>query len=69
MLDLKPDAVTLNCPLLSALPVALDSGEDTVIVAPPRAPCPSTLKLSELCSARLTLTAASATDGRTDTAP
>jgi len=68
VLDLKPEAPNLNAPFLSALPVAVDSDEETVIVAFARAPLPSTVKFPELREAFTTLTAATATDGVTNSA-
>jgi hypothetical protein len=68
VLDLKPEAPNLNSPFLSALPVAVDSGEETVIVAFDRAPLPSTARFPELREAFTTLTAATAADGVTNMA-
>jgi hypothetical protein len=58
----KPEALNLKSPSLSALPVAVDSGEVTVIVASALAPLPSTVRVPELSEALLTLTAASAAE-------
>jgi hypothetical protein len=66
VLDRNPEALNLNSPFPSALPVAVDSGEETVIVALARAPAPSTLSVLPLSDARLTLTAASASVGATN---
>jgi hypothetical protein len=63
VLDRYPEACTLNRPLVSARPLAVDSGEVTVTVAPARAPFPSTRRLPELSSARCTVVAAHALDG------
>jgi hypothetical protein len=62
VVDVKPEARTLNRPDVSALPVAVDSEDDTMIVALAFAPPPSTTRSPELSSALLTLTAASAVD-------
>jgi hypothetical protein len=62
VLERKPEALNLNSPLLSALPVAVDSGEVTVIVAFARASLPSTVSVPESSEAFLTLRAASAAE-------
>jgi hypothetical protein len=55
--------------LESALPVAVDSGDETETVAFASAPLPSTRRLPELSEAFATLTAASAADGASSSAP
>jgi hypothetical protein len=68
VLDRKLEAPKLNRPRPSALPIAVDSGEDTVIVAFATAPRPSTARLPDVSDAVLTLTAASAAEGTTTSA-
>jgi hypothetical protein len=64
VLDRYPEALNLNAPLLLALPVAVDSGDETVIVALAFAPRPSTVRFpDELSEAFRTLTFASAPEG------
>jgi hypothetical protein len=62
VLERKPEALNLNSPLLSVLPVAVDSGEVTVIVAFARASLPSTVRVPESSEAFLTSRAASAAE-------
>jgi hypothetical protein len=59
----------VNRPLESALALAVDSGEETVMVERDAAPLPSTLRLPELSEALVTLTAASAAGGASNSAP
>jgi hypothetical protein len=69
-LDLNPDALNLNLPPLSALPVAVVSAEETVIVAFASAPLPSIVRVPDVLRlAFVTLTAADASDGATNTDP
>ena len=58
----------MNLPSESARPLAVDSGEDTLIVALANAPTPSTLRLPELSEPLVTLMAVSAYDGAASTA-
>ena len=50
------------------MPLAVDSGEDTLTVASAEAPVPSTRRLPELSEALLTLMAPAAYDGAASTA-
>jgi hypothetical protein len=69
VLDVKPEALTLKSPFEPARPVAVDSGDETLIVAFARAPLPSTVRFPELSEARFTLTAAIAPDGASSSPP